>query len=241
MLMMLRFREVVQMCQAGKAKQARTMLAGSLAHLNSKDQKIKKRLLDCLFYVEQHLGHLAAASRVLELRRALGYSKPELRMEAALHAATLLARQSKAEQARTELLSLICNPKLHEWHGVLKALTLYVEVERECRDSVDDVLRKASAAAIRKFDIRFKPGEKKSDVRELISTANTMYGSASQTYSQLLIRSLSGTSKQEHEAAIRDLRRFAKVEKVGFFRMQAKSTLRELVKRKAGRFPRSRF
>ena len=178
---MLRFREVVQMCQTGKAKQARTMLAGSLAHQSSKDQKIKKRLLDCLFYVEQHLGRLAAASRVLEQRRALGYSKPELRMDAALHAATLLARQSKAEQARSELLSLIYNPKLYEWHGVLKALALYVEVERECRDSVDDVLSRASAATIRKFGIRFKPGEKKPDVRELISTANTMYMPASAT------------------------------------------------------------
>jgi hypothetical protein len=72
-------------------------------------------------------------------------------MDAALHAATLLARQSKAEQARSELLSLIYNPKLYEWLGALKALTLYVEVERECRDSIDDVLSRASAAAIRKF------------------------------------------------------------------------------------------
>jgi hypothetical protein len=105
-------------------------LQDSLSHQNSKDQRIKKHLLECLFYVEQHLGRLAAASRVLEQRRALGYSKPELRMDAALHAATLLASQSKAEQARSELLSLIYNPKLYGWHGVLKALSLYVEVER---------------------------------------------------------------------------------------------------------------
>jgi hypothetical protein len=92
-------------------------------------------------------------------------------------------------------------------------------------------LSRASAAAIKKFGIRLKPGEKKPDVRELISIANTMYRSASQTHSQLLIRSLSGTSKQEREAAIRDLRRFTKEEKVGFFRIQAKEALRELVKR----------
>jgi len=217
------------------------MLADTLSHLNSKDQKIKKRLLDSLFYVEQHLGRLAAASRVLKQRRALGYSKPELGMDAALNAAMLLARLGKVEQARSELLSLIFNSKLYEWYGVLKTLTLYVEVEKDCQDAVDDVLRRASDAAIRQFGIRFKHGEKKPDVRELISTANTMYRSASQSYSQLLIRSLSGTSKQDHEAAIRDLRKFAKEEKVGFFRMQAKGTLRELVKRNTGRLPRSRF
>jgi hypothetical protein len=103
------------------------------------------------------------------------------------------------------------------------------------------VWRSKVGAPIRKFGIRLKPGEKKPDARQLISIANAMYRSASQSYSQLLIRSLSGTSKREHEPAIRDLRRFAKEEKVGFFRMQAKEALRELVKRKAGRVPRSRF
>jgi hypothetical protein len=217
------------------------MLADSLSHPNSKDQRIKKPLLECLFYVEQHLGNLAAASRVLEQRRALGYSRPELRMDAALNAATLLARQSRAEQAKSELLSLIHDPKLYEWHGVLKALSLYVEVEKECRDAVDEILSRASIAAIKKFGIRLKPGEKKPDLHEMISIANAMYRSASQTYSQLLIRSLSGTSKREREAAIRDLRRFAEEEKVGFFRMQATKALQELVKRKAARVARSRF
>lgn len=217
------------------------MLADSLSHHDSNKQTIKKRLLDGLFYVELHLGRLAAASFVLEQRRALGYGKPELRMDAALQAATLLAKQGKAEQARSELLSLLYNPKLYEWHGVLNTLSLYVEVENDCRDAVDEVLSKASAAEIKKFGILLRLGEKKPDVRELISIANTMFSSASQTYSQLLIRGLNAASKQEHEEVIRDLRRFAKEEKVGFFRAQAKEALRELVKRTAGRFVRPRF
>lgn len=97
---MLRFREVIQMCQAGKARQARAVLADSLSHLSSKEQRAKKRLLDGLFYVELHLGRVASGLRVLEQRRALGYSKPEQRMDAVLHAATLLARQNKAMPSR---------------------------------------------------------------------------------------------------------------------------------------------
>lgn len=205
------------------------MLADSLSLQSSKDRRVKKRLLENLFYVELHLGRLAAASRVLEQRRALGYSKPHLRMDAAFNAAALLAKQNKAERARSELLGLIRDPKLLEWHGVLKALNLYVEVEKECRDSVELVLKRASAAAVKRLGIRLEFGDKKADVREIISAANKMYGSASRTYSQLLIRGLSAASKQEHEAAIRDLRRFVKVEPVGFFRMLAKEFLRELV------------
>ena len=97
---MLRFREVIQMCQTGKARQARAVLANSLSHLNSKEQKAKKHLLDSLFYVELHLGRVASGLRGLEQRRALGYSKPEQQMDAALHAATLLARQNKAMPSR---------------------------------------------------------------------------------------------------------------------------------------------
>jgi hypothetical protein len=219
------------MCQAGKARQARAMLADSLSHLNSKEQRAKKRLLDDLFYVELHLGRVASGLRVLEQRRALGYSKPEQRMDAALDAATLLARQNKAEQARTELLDLICHPKFLEWHGLLKTLSLYVEVENECRDLVEHALKRASAAALKKFGIRLKPGDEKPEARELILIANRMFGSASRTYSQLLIRGMGATSKKEREAVIRDLRRFAKVEQVGFFRMQAREALRELVRR----------
>lgn len=218
------------MCEAGKARQARAMLVDSLSHLNSKNQRIKKRLLEDLFYVELYLGRLAAGLRVLEQRRTLGYGKTEQRMDATLHAATLLARQNKAEQARAELLGLICSPRLLEWHGVLKTLSLYVEVENECRNSVEHALNRASVAAIRKFGIRLKRRDKKPDVREQISTANRIFGAASRTYSQLLIRALSAATKQEHEAVVRDLRTFAKVEKVGFFRMQAKETLRKLIK-----------
>ena len=65
------------------------------------------------------------------------------------------------------------------------------------------VWRSKVGAPIKKFGIRLKPGEKKPDARQLISIANAMYRSASQSYSQLLIRSLSGTSKREHEPAIR--------------------------------------
>ena len=152
-------------------------------------------------------------------------------MDAALHAATLFARQNKAEQARAELLGLICNPKLLEWHGVLKTLSLWLEVENECRNSIEHALNRTSAAAIRKFGIRLEHRDKKRDVREQISTANRIFGAASRTYSQLLIRALSAATKQEHEAVVRDLRRFAKAEKVGFFRMQANEALREFIGR----------
>ena len=152
-------------------------------------------------------------------------------MDAALHAATLLARQNKAEQARSELLGLISNSKLLEWHGLLKTLSLYVEVEKECRDSVEHVLDRASAVAIKRFGIRLEPADMKPDVRDLISIASKMFGSASRTYSQLMIRGMAAPSKGERDAVIRELRRFAKVEPVGFFRMQARETLRELVRR----------
>lgn len=218
------------MCQAGTARQARTMLVDSLSNLSSKNQRFKKRLLEDLFYVELHLGHLASGLRALEQRRALGYSKAEQRMDAALHAATLLARQNKAEEARAELLGLICDPKLLTWHGVLKTLSLYVQVEIVCRNSVEHALNRASAAAIRKFGIRLEHRDKKLDVREQISTADRIFGTASRTYSQLLLRALSATRKQERAAVVRDLRRFAKLEKVGFFRMQAKETLRKLLR-----------
>jgi hypothetical protein len=92
-------------------------------------------------------------------------------------------------------------------------------------------LKRASAAALKKFGIRLKPGDEKPEARELILIANRMFGSASRTYSQLLIRGMGATSKKEREAVIRDLRRFAKVEQVGFFRMQAREALRELVRR----------
>jgi hypothetical protein len=207
------------------------MLTDSLSHLTSKDQRIKKRLLEDLFYVELYVGRPAAGLRALEQRRALGYSNPEQRMDAALHAATLLARQNKAEQARAELLGLICNPKLVRWHGVLKTLSLWVEVENECRNSVEHALNRTSAAAIRKFGIRLESRDKKPDIREQISTANRIFGAASRTYSQLLIRALSADTKQEHEAVVRDLRRFANAEKVGFFRKQAKEALREFIRR----------
>lgn len=225
---MLKSREVIEMCQAGKARQAQAMLLDSLSHLNSKNQRIKKRLLEDLFYVELDRGRLAAALRALEQRRALGYSKTEQRMDATLHAATLLARQNKAEQARAELLGLIHDPKLLGWHGVLKAVSLYVEIENECRNSVEHALNRASGAAIRRFGIRLGRRDKKPDVREQISNANKIFGAASRTYSQLLIRALSATTKQEQEAVVRDFREFAKVEKVGFFRMQARETLRKL-------------
>jgi hypothetical protein len=229
-MQILKSREVLQMCETGKARQARAMLVDSLCHLNSKNQRIKKRLLEGLFYVELHLGRHAAGFRTLEQRRALGYRKTEQRMDAALHAATLLARQNKAEQARTELLGLIRNPKLLEWHGVLKTLSLYVKVEDECRNSVEQALNRISAAAFRKLGIRLEHRDKKPDVREHISTADRIFGAASRTYSQLLIRALGATTMQEHEAIVRDLRRFAKAEKVGFFRMKAKETLRKLKK-----------
>jgi hypothetical protein len=230
-MQMLKSSEVIQMCQAGKARQARAMLADSLSHLKSKDRRIKKRLLDDLFYVELYVDRPAAGLRVLEQRRALGYSNPEQRMAAALHAATLLARQNKAEQARTELLGLMCNPKLLEWHGLLKTLSLWVEVEKECRNSVENALKRTSAAAIRKFGIRLEHRGKQPDVRERILTANRIFGAASRTYSHLLIRALSAATKHEHEAVVRDLRRFAKAEKVGFFRMQAKEALRGIIRR----------
>jgi hypothetical protein len=96
-LQMLKSREVIQMCQAGKARQARAMLVDSLSRMSLKDQRFKKRLLEDLFYVELHLGSLAAGLHALEQRRALGYSKTEQRMDAALHAATLLARSASTE------------------------------------------------------------------------------------------------------------------------------------------------
>jgi hypothetical protein len=229
---MLRSREVIQMCQAGEARQARKMLADSLFVQTPQDQRIKKRLLENLFYVELHLGRLAAASQVLNQRRALGYSKTHLRMDAAFNAAALFAKQNKAEQARSELLGLIRNPKLLQWHGALKALNLYVEVEKECRDSVEQVLERASAAAVLKLGIRLESGDKKAGVREIISAANKMYRSASRTYSQLLIRGLNAASQHEHRAVMRDLRTFVKLERVGFFRILAKEFLGELVGRR---------
>lgn len=227
---MLKSREIIQMCQAGRARQARAMLVDSLSRLSSENHRFEKRLLDDLLYVELHLGRLAAGLRVLEQRRALGYSKSEQRMDAALHAATLLARQNKAEQARAELLGLMSDPKLLEWHGVLKTLSLYVQVENGCRDSVEHTLNRASAAAIRKFGIRLEHQDKELDVRKQISTANRIFGEASRTYSQLLIRAHSAATRQEHAAVVRDLRKFAKMEKVGFFKMQAKETVRRLLR-----------
>lgn len=219
---MLKSREVIRLCQAGKARQARAMLVDSLSSLSSKNRRFKKRLLDDLFYVELHLA--------LEQRRALGYGKTEQRMDAALHAATLLARQNKTELARAELLGLMFNPKFPEWNGVLKTLSLYVQVENECRDSVEHVLKRTSAAALRKFGIRVEHQGMKPDVREQITTANEIFGAASRAYSQLLIRALSAATEQERGAVVQDLRSFANLAKVGFFRTQAKQTLRKLIR-----------
>jgi hypothetical protein len=221
--------EVIQMCEAGKARQARAMLTDSLSRLKSKDERIKKRLLDDLFYVELYADRSAAGLRVLEERRALGYSNPEQRMDAALHAATLLARQNKVEQARAELLGLMFDPKLLEWHGVLKTLSLWVEVEKDCQNLVENALHRTSAAAIRKFRIRLERRDKQPSVRERILTANRIFGAASRTYSQLLIRALSAAAKQDRAAVVQDLRRFAKLQQVGFFRAQAKETVRKLM------------
>ena len=221
--------EVIQMCELGQARQARAMLTDSLSRLKSKDQRIKKRLLDDLFYVELYVDRPAAGLRVLEQRRALGYNNPEQRMDAALHAATLLARQNKVEQARAELLGLMFNPKLLEWHGVLKTLSLWVEVEKECRNLIENALNRTSAAAIKKFGIRLEPRDKQPDVRERILTANRIFAAASRTYSQLLIRALSAATKQDRTAVVQDLRRFTRLQEVGFFRAQAKETVRRLI------------
>jgi hypothetical protein len=65
---------------------------------------------------------------------------------------------------------------------------------------------------------------------EKISTANKRFGAASRTYSQLLIRSLNAATKQQRDAVAQDLSRFSESEKVGFFRMQAKERLRQLIR-----------
>lgn len=152
-------------------------------------------------------------------------------MEAALHAATLLARENKAEQARAELLGLVFNPKVRQWHGALKSLSLYVKVEEECRHRVEQALNRLTAAALKKHGIRLERRSNRPEVREQILIANEMFRASSRAYSQLLMRSLSAATEPERAAIVQELRSFSKSEKVGFFRTQAKETIRQLSRR----------
>jgi hypothetical protein len=194
----------------------------------------QKRLLDGLLYVEIFEGRAQAALQVLKRRRALGYRNLERRMDDALETSTLLYNTGHFFEARAELIDLLGERKSHEWHGLLSALSLYVDVDKKCRGLMDSLLVESSHVAMKRLGIPIPVDVNAGKAPKTIKAAHSMFRADSKVYSGLLTGVFTETTQDGRQRMIGDLRKFSENAKVAFFREQAEQLLNRL-KSQSGR------
>lgn len=228
MIKKLKTRDVVRMCQDGRAKEARKSLMSSLAASQSVSKAEEKRLLEGLLYVEVFEGHAQAALQVLKRRRALGYRNLERRMDDALETSTLLYNTGHFIEARAELIDLLRERKSNEWHGLLPALSLYVDADEKCREAMNSVLVEGARTAVKRLGIPIQVELGGAKLPKTIKAARSMYRADSKVYSGLLTQVFTERSQDGRQHVIDNLREFSESAKVDFFRDQAKQLLKKL-------------
>ena len=231
----LNAREVVKICQDGGADKARKTLMRLLLASSPESKAEQKHLLDGLLYVEMHEGRAKAALEVLRRRRALGYRKLEQRMDAALHAATLLGRARRFVDARAELMGIMRDPRSLHWDGLLPALCLYVDFDEQCREQMDVVLVEACNAVIKKFGIPLPFDGSARAVTQTIRDAQEMYRSDSRAYSELMCQVMTERTTDGRDRLISEIRAYPNEKRVEFFNDQARNLLDKLTSKNGDR------
>jgi len=229
MVRKLKTREVVRMCQDGRAGDARKLLLGLLSATSGDSKAEQRRLLDDLLHVELHAGRSHAALQVLERRRVLGYRKVEQRMDAALHAATLLDKVGRFVDARGELIGIIRDRRSLHWDGLLPALSLYVELDGKCRELMNPVLLEASGMVIKKFGIPISIDVVPARLSKTIKAVHKLFRGDSKTYSGLLSRVFTESTPAGRLRLVDELRQFSENARVEFFKNQATQLLSKLM------------